>query len=120
VAADLARIGVRSMADLLRYYRGRLDRVAAEAGPGPTNTNDNGWLEHRAPFDLIASEGSEKLFAWSPSVARDLAASLVGDSATVAHLLRDAATSADSANAPEAARYLRVALEQVTVEKPTP
>jgi len=120
VAADLARIGVRSMADLLRYYRGRLDRVAAEAGPGPTNTNDNGWLEHRAPFDLIASEGSEKLFAWSSSVARDLATSLRGDSAALAVLLRDAAASADGANAPEAARYLRTALEQITAAKTAP
>ncbi len=117
VAADLARIGVRSFADLLRYYRGRLDRVAAAAGPGPVNTNDNGWLEHRAPFDLIASEGSEKLFAWSPSVARDLAASLIGDSASVALLLQEAATSAERANAPDAARNLRVALEQVTTAK---
>lgn len=113
VAADLARIGVRNFADLLRYYRGRLDRAAAEAGPGPTNTNDNGWLEHRAPFDLIASEGSEQVFAWSPAVARDLVASLTGDSATVAGLLRDAASSADRANAPEAAQNLRLALEQV-------
>jgi len=120
VAADLARIGVHTFADLLRYYRGRLDRVAAEAGPGPVNTNDNGWLEHRAPFDLIASEGSERLFAWSPSVARDLATSLSGDSAKVALLLRDAAASAERANAPEAARNLRMAFEQATSTNPGP
>lgn len=120
VAADLARIGVRDFADLLRYYRGRLDRVAAEAGPGPVNTNDNGWLEHRAPFDLIASEGSERLFAWSPSVARDLVNSLTGDSATVALVLRDAAESAERANAPEAARNLRMAFDQATSRSASP
>jgi spermidine synthase len=112
VAADLARAGVQTFADLLRYYRGRLERVAAEAGDGPVNTSDNGWLEHRAPFDLIASERSEHLLAWTPAVARDLIASLSAGLA-VRPLLRDAAARAEAASDPEAARGLRMALEQL-------
>ncbi|HKW51314.1 MAG TPA: fused MFS/spermidine synthase, partial [Candidatus Eisenbacteria bacterium] len=87
VAHDFARVGVASLADLLRYYRGRLDRVAAEAGPGPINTDDNGWLEHRAPFDLLSGATSEHEMAWSPDVAADLAASIVSDRGRASALL---------------------------------
>ena len=32
---------------------GSFSTVAREAGAGPVNTDDNGWLEHRAPYDLL-------------------------------------------------------------------
>jgi spermidine synthase len=76
VAQDFARIGVRSIQDVLGAYRGRLDRVAREAGPGPINTDDNSWLEHRAPLDLITPQGENPLLARSSQVEADLKASL--------------------------------------------
>ena len=97
VARDLARVGVGSLADLLRYYRGRLDRVAAAAGAGPINTDDNGWLEHRAPFDLLSGTSSEREMGWSPDVAADLAASIVSDRGRAVALLDDAAQRAKAA-----------------------
>ncbi len=76
VAADFARIGVHSLQDVLGAYRGRLDRVAREAGPGPINTDDNSWLEHRAPLDLITPQEENPLFSWSTEVESDLRSSL--------------------------------------------
>lgn len=76
VAADLARIGIHSMEDLLGAYRGRLDRIAHEAGPGPINTDDNSWLEHQAPLDLITPQEENPILAPSPQVDADLRASL--------------------------------------------
>jgi len=76
VAQDFARIGVRSVQDVLGAYRGRLDRIALSAGPGPVNTDDNSWLEHRAPLDLITPQEENPLLAWSSQVEADLKASL--------------------------------------------
>ncbi|HYR69027.1 MAG TPA: fused MFS/spermidine synthase [Candidatus Dormibacteraeota bacterium] len=114
VARDFARVGVESLADLLRYYRGRLDRVAAEAGPGPINTDDNGWLEHRAPFDLLAGATSEHEMAWSPDVAADLAASIVSDRDRAAPLLDDAGRRAKAAGNEGAVLGLKMARERMT------
>ena len=113
VARQLARVGVNSPADLLRYYRGRLDRVAAEAGAGPVNTDDNGWLEHRAPSDLLSGASSESLLVWSPEVGADLAASIVSDRGRAAALLDDAAARADAAGREDAAAGLRIARERL-------
>jgi len=76
VAEDFARIGIHSTDDLLRAYRGRLDRVAADAGPGAINTDDNSWLEHRAPLDLITPQEENPLLTWSSQVEADLQRSL--------------------------------------------
>jgi len=76
VAEDLARIGIHSLKDVLGAYRGRLDRVARDAGPGPINTDDNSWLEHRAPLDLITPQEENPLLTWSSQVEADLHASL--------------------------------------------
>ena len=96
VARDLARVGVMTPADLLRYYRGRLDRIAKEVGDGPVNTDDNGWLEHRAPFDLLTDQSAEGAMPWSDAVAADLARSLTeagGTSAGGARGLLDASAT---------------------------
>jgi hypothetical protein len=76
VASDLARIGIHSLQDVLGAYRGRLDRVAREAGPGPVNTDDNSWLEHEAPLDLITPQTESPLLTPSYQVEADLRASL--------------------------------------------
>jgi hypothetical protein len=76
VAADLARIGIHSLEDVFSAYRGRLDRIAAEQGPGPINTDDNSWLEHEAPLDLLATQTESPLLAWSHQVEADLRSSL--------------------------------------------
>lgn len=107
VAADLARVGVERPADLLRYYRGRLERVAAEVGAGPVNTDDNGWLEHRAPLDLLAAQSADQFLGWNDAVAADLARSLSGDPARSASLLEEASARAAAAEDPGAAEGLR-------------
>jgi spermidine synthase len=113
VAKNLARVGVFSLPDLMRYYRGRLDRVAREAGPGPINTDDNGWLEHRAPFDLLAGTTSEETMAWSPEVAADLAASIVSDRVEAAAVLAEAAARAKANGNEGAAMGLAMARERL-------
>ena len=113
VAKNLARVGVFSLPDLMRYYRGRLDRVAREAGPGPINTDDNGWLEHRAPFDLLAGTTSEEVMAWSPEVAADLAASIVSDHGEAAAVLAEAARLAKANGNEGAAMGLAMARERL-------
>jgi len=114
VARDLARVGVGSLADLLRYYRGRLDRVAAAAGAGPINTDDNGWLEHRAPFDLLSGTTSEHEMDWSPDVAADLAASIVSDRDRASALLDEATARAKAAGNEGAVLGLPMARELLT------
>jgi hypothetical protein len=110
VAADLARVGVRGPADLLRFYRGRLERVATEAGAGPVNDDDNGWLEHRAPLDLLSSQNARPFLEWNERVAADLAASLRAGPGHAASLLEDAAARAAAAGDSAAAAGLRAAI----------
>ena len=76
VAADFARIGIHSLEELFSAYRGRLDRVARDQGPGPVNTDDNSWLEHQAPLDLLTSQTESPLLIWSSQVEADLRSSL--------------------------------------------
>ncbi len=118
VAADLARVGVERPSDLLRYYRGRLDRVAAEAGPGPVNTDDNGWLEHRAPFDLLTAQSSEQILKWNDAAVRDLVQSLrprgADSLAATAAILEEASARAAAAGDPAAAEGLRRAQLQLS------
>jgi hypothetical protein len=54
VARDLARMGVRSVTDLLSYHA--LDDAGARAfaGDGPLNTDDNALIEFGAPLSLHA------------------------------------------------------------------
>ncbi|HEU4335649.1 MAG TPA: hypothetical protein VFT32_14220, partial [Candidatus Eisenbacteria bacterium] len=111
IAADLARVGVAAPGDLLRYYRGRLDRVAATAGEGPVNTDDNGWLEHRAPLDLLSAQNPESLLVWSEDVSADLARSLRIAPERAAAFLDEAAARAEAAQDPRAAAGLRRARE---------
>ncbi len=113
VARDLARVGVPSVADLLRYYRGRLERLAAAAGPGPINTDDNGWLEHRAPLDLVLPPASSEPFGWSGEVAADLAGSLGPDPDRAAGLLLEAVDRAVAVADRASARGFVQALEKL-------
>lgn len=113
VAKNLARVGVSSLPDLMRYYRGRLDRVAREADGGPINTDDNGWLEHKAPFDLLAGTTSEGEMAWSPDVAADLAGSITSDRDRAAEVLAEAAARAKAAGNEGATMGLAMAREQL-------
>jgi len=113
IAKNLARVGVGSLPDLLRYYRGRLDSRAAAAGPGTINTDDNAWLEHRAPFDLLSGEESEKELAWSPQVAADLASSITSDRGRAAAWLDQAIERARAAGQEDAANGLRMARERL-------
>lgn len=113
IAAQLNRVGVASPADLLRYYRGRLDRIVAGLGPGPTNTEDNGWLEHHAPGDLLSGASSEAMMAWSPMVGADLAASIVSDRGRAELLLEEAETRSRAAGREAEAVGLRTARERL-------
>lgn len=113
VAAQLARVGVASPGDLLRCYRGRLERAATAAGPGPINTDDNGWLEHRAPSDLLSGASSESMLAWSPQVGIDLAVSIVSDRGRALELIDDAAARAKAAGADGAVVGLKAARDQL-------
>jgi spermidine synthase len=59
VAVDLARIGVRTPADLLSYFdfgTAGVERLLGE-GEGPTNTDDNARIEFATPRSLMLSTG---------------------------------------------------------------
>jgi spermidine synthase len=109
VSQNLARVGIDSVADLLRCYRGRLERAAADAGSGPTNTDDNAWLEHHAPFDLLKGGGADSLMMWSPRVAEDLASSIVSDRSAAVTVLAEASARAQARGDDRAAWGLRMA-----------
>ena len=100
VARDLAGVGIESVADLLRYYRGRVGSYVRSAGPGPVNTDDNAYLEHRAPFDLLEGDTSARLFDWPPFAVSDLASEL--------------------SHAPGAAALLTYAMERATAVRNEP
>lgn len=113
VARNLAEVGVLSPADLLRFYRGRIRNYVARAGRGPVNTDDNAYLEHQAPFDLLVGGTSAPLFAWTPSAVSDLADELSGRP-TAADLLDRAAERAAAAENEAAASGLRRAREALS------
>jgi tetratricopeptide (TPR) repeat protein len=113
VREDLARIGITSVPDMLRYYRGRLDRIALLGGEGPVNTDDNGWLEHRAPLDLVLPAQRGDPLSWSADVASDLVASLGPDKEAAAALVVAAVRNAISAGDRASARGFNVALEKM-------
>jgi spermidine synthase/Flp pilus assembly protein TadD len=60
VAADLARIGFTHPSDLLALYQGPIDAVAPE--DGRLNTDDDGFVEFRAPIDVLRRGGAN---AWN-------------------------------------------------------
>ena len=104
IGRDLARVGVASAPDLLRYYRGTLEGIVARAGPGAINTDDNGWLEHRAPLDLVKMTSPGEPLVWSEDVASDLAKALVKDPESGARTLMQALDGAALAGDAAAAR----------------
>lgn len=113
VADDLARVEVVSIPDLLRYYRGSLQRIARMGGDGPINTDDNGWLEHRAPLDLIIPPTRGEPLGWSNEVADDLAAALGANADRASDMLRLAADRALEVPDRAAARGFSLALRRI-------
>ncbi len=112
VAENLVAAGVSGPEDLLRFYRGRLERLGREAGPGDVNTDDNGILEHRAPFDLLAAGSSEEFLAWTPAVTADLVAEVrENGGAAGGRLLERALERARAAEDAPAAAGLAAALD---------
>lgn len=99
-ARNLAGVGIESAADLLRFYRGRISSYVQSAGPGPVNTDDNAYLEHRAPFDLEEGLTSASLFAWPPFAVRDLASELSRDPGATDLLARAIERAAAARNGP--------------------
>jgi hypothetical protein len=75
------------------------------------NTDDNGWLEHRAPFDLLTAQSAEQILSWDDRAVADLARSLAEEgpaaAAAAIPLLDEAAARADSAQDAGAAEGLR-------------
>jgi hypothetical protein len=109
VRRDLTKIGLRAPKDLLRAYRGRLERLAEEAGPGPINSDDNGWLEHAAPLDLLRSGAPAKL-KWTRETGVDLAQAIGGEPSLASRTLVAAANDALARADPGAARGMADAL----------
>jgi spermidine synthase len=56
VRADLLRVGISDAADLLAHGRmGPAELARLTGGAGPLNTDDNAFIEFRAPLDLYRS-----------------------------------------------------------------
>jgi spermidine synthase len=119
VATSLRSLGLEAPSDLLPFYRGRLERFARDAGPGPVHTDDNGWLEYRAPFDLFRGQGSQDLLAWSREGAADLAGELRADPARGDSLLAAAAKHARAHEYAEAVRGLEMARAALSAPRAT-
>ncbi len=112
VKGDMARVGVVSPGDVLLSYVGRLDRLAARAGDGPVNTDDNGWLEHHAPLDVVRGEWRAD-FGSPDEIAADLAASLGTDRDAAARLLLEGVDRALDLADRESATMLASALDRL-------
>ena len=82
VAADLARIDVRGVEDLLAFYLTDDAGARAFAAGAPLNTDDNGRIEFRAPLSLHADT--------RPANVAALAAFAVDPLAAAENLERDA------------------------------
>ena len=63
VAADLARIDIRGVEDLLAFYLTDDAGARAFAAGAPLNTDDNGRIEFRAPLSLHADTRSANVAA---------------------------------------------------------
>jgi spermidine synthase len=73
VRADLARVGVRDLLDLLTRFRAGDAEVSAYAGAGPLNTDDNALVEFSAPWELYldtAARNAEALARAGGGAAR--------------------------------------------------
>ncbi|HEY7727730.1 MAG TPA: fused MFS/spermidine synthase [Candidatus Eisenbacteria bacterium] len=116
-ARNLAGMGILTPADLLRFYRGRIESFVQRAGPGTINTDDNAFLEHRAPYDLLEGDTSGPLFAWPPSVVSDLASELSRQAGGAELLRRAIDRAAEEKNEP-AAEGLRRAREALAARAP--
>jgi len=110
---DLARVGVASVPDLLRYYRGKLEGIVARRGPGPINTDDNGWLEHRAPLDLMRMTTPGEALSWDENVAGDLAEAFAKNPDEGAKVLLEALDAAINADDRSAARGFWMTLRKM-------
>jgi spermidine synthase len=108
VAKNLAEVAIESPADLVRFYRGRIGSFVSSAGPGPINTDDNAYLEHRAPYDLVVGRSSAPLFEWTPEEVADVAGQLSGYPEAVAFLNRAVARAKEAKNDADAAGLARV------------
>ena len=73
VAADLARIDVRGVEDLLAFYLSDDAGARAFAAGAPLNTDDNGRIEFRAPLSLHADTRSANVAALAPFAVDPLA-----------------------------------------------
>jgi spermidine synthase len=91
VAADLARVGVRDIFDLLARFRLGDAEARAYAGAGPLNTDDNALVEFSAPWEVhldtaarnaeavvLAGRGISQYLAGEWSSPRGRAGLLVG------------------------------------------
>ena len=73
VAADLARIDVRGVEDLLAFYLSDDAGARAFAAGATLNTDDNGRIEFRAPLSLHADTRSANVAALAPFAVDPLA-----------------------------------------------
>ena len=73
VAADLARIDIRGVEDLLAFYLTDDAGARAFAAGAPLNTDDNGRIEFRAPRSLHADTRSANVAALAPFAVDPLA-----------------------------------------------
>ncbi|MCY3843674.1 MAG: fused MFS/spermidine synthase [Acidobacteria bacterium] len=73
VAADLARIDIRGVEDLLAFYLTDDAGARRFAAGAPLNTDDNGRIEFRAPLSLHADTRSANVAALAPFAVDPLA-----------------------------------------------
>ncbi|MCY4029132.1 MAG: fused MFS/spermidine synthase [Acidobacteria bacterium] len=73
VAADLARIDIRGVEDLLAFHLTDDAGARAFAAGAPLNTDDNGRIEFRAPRSLHADTRSANVAALTPFAVDPLA-----------------------------------------------
>ncbi len=82
VAADLARAGVRTPADMLSYHQGSLADLIERLPVAPLNTDDRPFVEYRAPRDFYTVMPSELPFSertmWDRDPLRELARWVTG------------------------------------------
>ena len=124
VRADLARVGFVAPVDLLALYLGPIEAVAPR--DWRPNTDDNGWVEFRAPLDLLRRGGPEAwntpplaslpLERFDPSLSRSAVLRLLASGVARRRELgrmRELASALDAAGAAPVAALLRDEITRV-------
>ncbi len=79
VSEDLKRIDILNPFDLSTFFVAPLSDIVAAFGEGPYNTDDNSYIEYKAPFELLRQSKSEYRLAVGQHLIEETRVTLFSD-----------------------------------------